>query len=210
MKLSHVTLFLAVSVALVVLPCHAVERDLTLACTLNLNDCQTALEAVESSCGGSTTPKNNDGDEPSCGVICTIVNQILATFGSGNRRRSLREEVSSNMDGNERKLLFFGIIGRQCRELLERCERLLDEFTCPPTISPSASPSLSPTKSAMPSLEPSISPSQEPTITPKPTKPPTKRPTKQPTKAPTKRPTRPPTAAPIAQMGMGKRREYLY
>ena len=300
MKLTHVAVFLAVSSALVTLPCRAVERDLTLACVLNLNDCQSALEAAESRCAGNNLPApsptpptptapvptapvapgtlsitGDDGDppdsfplnicegdcdtdtdcrgnlvcfqrdsdpapvpgcigtpevdgsdyccdtsfegcvstqdenEPTCGFICIIGQILTGIFGSGNRRRSLREEASVEVDGGERKL-FFGVLQRECAALVERCEQQLADFSCQPTISPSLSPSLSPTKSSMPSPGPNPIPSQEPTITPKPTKVPTKRPTKRPTKAPTRRPTRPPTAAPIAQMGMGKRRDYFY
>ena len=138
-----------------------------------------------------------------CGFTCRLSEMVTSLFGSRKRRRNLSEESSnaveessSTVEGEDRKLLF-GIARRQCEALVERCERQLEAFSCQPSSSPSIPPSLSPTKSSMPSPEPSIAPSQEPTITPRPTK------------APTRRPTKRPTAAPIAQMGMGKRRDYL-
>ena len=303
MKLSILSLSLVLFSSLVILQCHAVDRDLTIACGLDLNDCNAALSAAESRCTREPAPMaptptpptapvapgtltitgdNNvppdafpmklcegdcdedadcngnlicyqrddidtalvpgcagtpdiDGSDYCCdpsfagcvssegegdptGGFPGIIGQILATldpifdffdvlFGFESRRRTLREENNVDIDskngGKERKL-FFGLIGRECRNLLERCEEKLAEFSCQPTVSPSRSPSLSPSKSAMPSPGPNPVPSQEPTITPKPTKAPTKRPTK----VPTKRPTRVPTSAPIAQMGMGKRRDY--
>jgi hypothetical protein len=298
MKLLIHALTLALSSLFLILPTDAVDRDLTIACGLDLNDCQAALSAAENRCERNPAPMaptptpptapvapgtlsitgdNNvppeafpmnmcegDCDEdsdcrgnlvcyqrddvdtaliPGCSGIpdvdgsdyccdtsfegCVssegggdptggfpgIIGQILASLdpifdlfdvllGLNSRRRNLRED--SSVDGSERKLLF-GLIGRECRALLERCERKLAEFSCQPTVAPSSSPTLSPTKSAMPSPGPNPVPSQEPTITPKPTKAPTKRPTKRPTKAPTARPVRPPTAAPVAQK-MGKRR----
>ena len=299
MKLLQLIFFLAVTSPLL-LSCHAVDRDLTIACGLDLNDCNTALSAAESRCAGNDEPSptpptapvasgtlaitgddnvppdafpmnicEGDCDEdadcsgnlvcyqrddidtalvPGCsgtpdvdgsdyccdtsfegcvssedegdptGGFPGIIGQILATldpifdffdvlFGLGSRRRNLREQSSVDSNGRE---LIFGLIGRECQALLARCEEKLQEFSCQPTISPTSSPTLSPTKSSMPSPGPNPIPSQEPTITPQPTKAPTKRPTKRPTIKPTGRPVRPPTAPPVAQMGMGKRRDYFY
>lgn len=285
--------------------CHGVERDLTIACGLDLSDCQTALSNAESRCAGSdpaptpptptppTAPvapgtlaitgddnvppeafpmnlcegdcdedadctgnlvcfQRDDGDNvPGCTGIADAdgtdyccdtsfsgcvtsegegdprggfsgpLGDLLASldpifdffdvlFGLENRRRRSRNLKASNSVETKHKRknrkLFFGLIGRECRALVARCEEKLAAFSCQPTISPTKSPTLSPTKSSMPSPAPNPSPSQEPTVTPMPVKAPTKRPTKSPTRAPTRRPVRPPTPAPVAQMGMVMRR----
>lgn len=56
MKLSLFTLFLALSSPLVILQCDAADRDLTIACGLDLNDCNAALTAAESRCAGNDEP----------------------------------------------------------------------------------------------------------------------------------------------------------
>jgi cell division septation protein DedD len=299
---------LLVSTSSLITLCHGVERDLTIACGLDLNDCQSALSKAESRCAGSepapspptptppTAPvapgtlaitgddnvppeafpmnlcegdcdadadcdgnlvcfQRDDGnDVPGCigvadadgtdyccdtsfdgcvtsegggdprgglpgflGDIAAALDPLFDFFDmllgipSGRRRRNLKEgNVADSHHKHTDRKLFFGIIGRECQALLDRCEEKLAEFSCQPTVSPTISPTLSPTKSSMPSPAPNPSPSQEPTITPKPTKQPTKKPTKRPTRSPTNRPVRPPTPAPVAQMGMVMRRYRFY